>query len=147
MRLGVAHRVLFRGVESAPVRAFQAADVFVYPSRYDPFGLVVSEAMACGLPVVVSRTIGVAEWVEHGRNGLLCDPADPGSLGRSLASLAADPGLARALGQAARQAVLQYSWDRCAARTLEVYEETILAGPDEPGRGTGQPPSQTMSRT
>jgi glycosyltransferase involved in cell wall biosynthesis len=124
-RLGVGSRVRFWGVESSPVRAFQAADVFVYASRYDPFGLVVSEAMACGLPVVVGQDIGAAEWILPGENGLLCDPGAPESLRAQLKWLAADPARARQLGQAARQTVKAHSWDLCAAQTLAVYESLL----------------------
>ena len=124
-RLGVAARVRFHGVEAQPARAFQAADVFVYPSGYDPFGLVVAEAMATELPVIIGQTLGVAEWIEHGRNGLLCDPARPATLQAALAQLAADPALAACLGTAARVTVAAHSWDACATQTLAVYEQVL----------------------
>jgi glycosyltransferase involved in cell wall biosynthesis len=124
-RLGVAPRVRFHGFEPRPAQAFQAADVFVYPSGYDPFGLVVAEAMATALPVVTSAHIGVAEWIEHGRNGLLCDPAQPATLRAALTQLAADPALAARLGAAARATTEAHTWDACAARTLAVYEQVL----------------------
>jgi len=140
-RLGVDLRVRFWGVESAPVRAFQAADVFVYASRYDPFGLVVSEAMACGLPVLVGQDIGAAEWIVPGQNGLLCEPDVPESLRAQLAWLAAEPARARQLGLAARQTVIAHSWDACAAQTLAVYESLLRE------RDGGQSPPRNGAAT
>lgn len=121
--LGVSGRVVFHGFEAHPEEAFRAADVFVYPSDYDPFGMVASEAMATGLPVIIGRDIGAAELVEPGRNGLLCDPADEKSLRKSLDLLRQDPAAARRLGAAGRKTVLEVSWDACAAQTFQVYEQ------------------------
>jgi len=123
--LGVTTRVAFHGFDPRPERLHRAADVFVYPSDYDTFGMVVTEAMASGTPVVIGRNIGAAELVEDGRNGLLCDPADPDSLKHSLRALAADPAFGRRLGQAGRAAVERKTWDDCAAATLRVYEQAL----------------------
>ncbi|MCC6143507.1 MAG: glycosyltransferase family 4 protein, partial [Candidatus Hydrogenedentes bacterium] len=62
---GRANRVLWHGLEREPEHAYRAADAFVFPSNYDAFGLVVTEAMASGLPVIVSRHIGAAELIEN----------------------------------------------------------------------------------
>ena len=102
--------------------AYQAADAFVYPSGYDAFGLVVAEAMASGLPVVIGRSIGAAEWIVPEVNGLLCDPAQPNTLNDSLRWLLSDPQRARTVGQAARATVEQHGWDVCATETAAVYE-------------------------
>lgn len=120
--LGVAGRVVFHGFESHPEDAFRAADVFVYPSDYDPFGMVASEAMATGLPVIVGQHIGAAELVESGRNGLLCDPADDKSIRNALDFLRQDSAAAARLGAAGRKTVLDVSWNHCADRTHAVYE-------------------------
>lgn len=123
--LGVADRVTFWGPEATPALAFQAADVFTYPSPYDTFGLVVTEAMACGLPVIAGRDIGAAELIREGRDGLLCDPATPGTFGKALAWVRDHQDEARAMGQAARAVVQKHSWDACAAATLGVYERVM----------------------
>jgi UDP-glucose:(heptosyl)LPS alpha-1,3-glucosyltransferase len=121
-RLGVRPRVCWHGPEDRMPLAYQAADIFVYPSEYDAFGLVVAEAMATGLAVVVGRAIGAAEWIVPQGNGLLCDPVQPGSLREALQWLHADLGRGRTLGQAARATVEQHNWDACAAATAAVYE-------------------------
>jgi glycosyltransferase involved in cell wall biosynthesis len=97
----------------------------VYPSEYDAFGLVVAEAMASTLPVIVGREIGVAELITHQKNGLLCDPGDSESLRQQLEWVQANPARAARLGHAARQTVEQYSWDACAEGTLRIYEKVV----------------------
>lgn len=124
-RLGVADRVVFHGPHEQPQEAHRAVDAFVYPSAYDTFGLVVTEAMASGLPVLAGRGIGAAELVEDRRNGLLCDPADAAQLRAQLEWLAAAPDRAAALGQAARATIARCTWDACAAATAEVYERVL----------------------
>ncbi len=79
------------------------ADAVVAPSTWaEPFGLVVLEAMARGACVIVSRTGGLPELVDHERTGLLVPPGDVDALARAMARVAADPALARRLGCAAR---------------------------------------------
>jgi glycosyltransferase involved in cell wall biosynthesis len=124
-RLGVAERVVFHGPHEQPQEAHRAADVFVYPSAYDTFGLVVTEAMASGLPVLAGRGIGAAELIEDRRNGLLGDPADAAQLRAQLEWLAAAPARAAALGQAARDTITRGTWDACADATAGVYERVL----------------------
>lgn len=124
-QLGVETRVVFHGVELEPARAYQAADLFLYPSDYDPFGLVVAEAMATELPVIVGQNIGAAEWITPRQNGLCCDPNHAESIREQLAWLQSDPARARRLGQAARRTVQEHSWDACAAATEAVYEQVL----------------------
>ena len=121
-QLGVAHRIIFHGFEPHPEEAFRAVDVFVYPSDYDPFGMVASEAMATGLPVIIGGDIGAAELVTPGQNGLLCNPADEQSIRNALIQLRQNPELAQKLGRNGRQTILDVSWDHCADRTYAVYE-------------------------
>ncbi|MBI4327208.1 MAG: glycosyltransferase family 4 protein [Chloroflexi bacterium] len=129
--LGVDSRVRFHGPESDTSTAYRAADLFVYPSTYDAFGMVVAEAMATALPVIVGKDIGAAEWIISGENGLLCDPRQPASLRRQLEWLQAKPEKACELGRAARSTVLQFSWDKCAALTAGIYDE-LLANRSHP---------------
>ncbi|MBU6400959.1 MAG: glycosyltransferase family 4 protein [Verrucomicrobia bacterium] len=126
--LGVEGRVRFQGPTNDLARVYQAAEVLVYPSAYDAFGLVVAEAMASGLPVLVGKNVGAAEWIEPEVNGLLCDPRDPASLQRQLEWLETDPRRGRQLGQAARATVLAHTWDACAAATEAVYAQMSAAG-------------------
>lgn len=125
--LQVDSRVCFHGPERRMWSAYHAADVFVYPSAYDAFGMVVAEAMASELPVIAGRNIGAAEWIEHGKNGLLCDPASERSLRECLERVKGDRAFARSLGTAARRAAEQHSWDACARATLAACEQAARA--------------------
>lgn len=89
-------------------------------------GLSVLEAMASGTPVVASRTGGVAEVVTDGETGFLVEPGDVAELHDRLATLLADRGLARRMGDAGRAAVLdRFTWAACADRCLAAYRELV----------------------
>ena len=105
------------------------ATVFVCPSVYEPFGLVILEAMACETAVVASRVGGIPEIVVEGETGFLVD-LDPNAPAEFAAGLAArikllldDPARARAMGEAGRRRVIEhFGWKAIAARTFELYE-------------------------
>jgi len=98
-------------VEFVPTReildAQAAASIVVMPSRQEGLGLVALEAMAHGVPVVVSRTGGLADVVEHDVSGLLVPPEDAGALGVAIGRLLRDEPLRARMGQAARERVEQ----------------------------------------
>lgn len=126
--LGVADRVTFAPPTAEVARYYAAADLFLFPTYYDTFGLVLTEAMASGLPVVTSRAAGAAELVTHGESGwLTADPWDAAALAAGVRALAVDARLRERMGAAARAAVEAYTWDRTAAETMAVYRE-VLAG-------------------
>jgi len=75
-RRGVRDRVLFVGPEEKVEKYYAAADIFVLPTRYDPFAVVCLEAMACGLPVITTRMNGAAELIKDGSSGFLIDSKD-----------------------------------------------------------------------
>ena len=121
---GAADRVVFRSATREVRRYFAAADVFLFPTVYETFGLVICEAMASGLPVVTCRTAGAADRIAHGRTGWLADdPADAETIVDGLKMLTADPGERDRMGAAAREAVAALTWDRVATDTLAVYRE------------------------
>jgi len=122
--LGVLSQVLWPGPQASMAAFYQAADVFVYPSRYDAFGMVVAEAMSAGLPVIVNQGIGAAEWVQHGENGLRGDFSQSTALLAALQQLAALPDRGVHLGENARLTARGHTWQRCAEATLKVYEQT-----------------------
>ena len=119
--LGIADDVVFVGgipLEQT-VRFYQAADVFVYPSFNETFGLPILEAMACGCPVVTSDTTAMPETA--GGAAVLSDPGDPASIARAILQ-AAGPGRDR-LREAGLQRAGQFTWGATAASTLDVYRE------------------------
>ena len=135
-RAGVADRVIFHPHSKHVEQFFAAADAFVFPTVYDSFGLVITEAMASGLPVVTSPAAGAAELITGGTDGLLTDRAwDADAIARHLARLRDDPGLRDRMGAAARARVEPLTWDRTAEQTLAVYRAAAAgrrgrAGPD-----------------
>jgi len=130
---GVAGRVIFASHTKQVERAYAAGDAFLLPTPYDPFALVVSEAMGCGLPVIVSREAGVAELIQHEVNGLLLDDVTSHTeLANHMRSLRHDPQRAESMGRAGRETVEGMSWDAVAAQTFRVYEDMLR------GRGPAQ---------
>lgn len=102
-------------------------DVFVMPSREDPFPLAVLEAMAAGLPVVGSRVDGIPEELGDAA-GILVEPGDPSGLAEAIRSLVADPGLRRRLGEAGRARVeVEFSFERQAAGLERAYLDALRA--------------------
>ena len=99
-----------------------AADIFVLPSRYEPFGIVMLEAMACSVPVIATNTGGPATVIEPGVNGLLVDPTDTEALANALAALILEPKKRREYGKRGRATVEDnYSWKIIAERHLAAY--------------------------
>jgi len=126
--LGLGGRVVFTGYvpEAEKVDHFNLADVFVFPSAMEGFGLAVGEAMSCGLPVVASDRGSIPEVLVDGEGGFLVDPAAPERFAERLSVLLAESGLRAALGKANRARVdARFRWDRCVASTAAVYEETV----------------------
>jgi len=135
-RLGMAGRVLFLGRLPQVERVYAAADAFLLPSLYEPFGIAALEALACGLPVVVTRCCGVAEVLTDGREGCLLErPDDTRRASEFLAGLAADPDLRAAFAERAQRRALAFEPKQHVARVLEVYRrvaDTRAVGGGEP---------------
>lgn len=111
---------------------YQRADVVVLPSRFEPFGIVLLEAMASRRPVVASRVGGIPEVVDDGRTGRLVPPDDPRQLAEALRELRADPGLGARWGEEGRRRVERYSWETLTPRFLGLFRE-LLEGRNQPG--------------
>lgn len=121
--LGVTGQVVFHGFEKNPELAFRAADVFLYPSDYDPFGMVVTEAMASGIPVLVGKDMGASELIDHEVNGMLFDPHRADEITACLRLLRNSPQMGESIGRLGRATLRHLGWDACAAATLKVYRE------------------------
>jgi glycosyltransferase involved in cell wall biosynthesis len=116
--------VRFHGrVEGAAAR-LDDVDVFVLPSRAENLPLVVLEAMATALPVVVTRVGGVPELIEDGRTGIIVEPEDPAALALAIESLAGDPARRGAMGRAGAEAVARrFDPGTVARRLADLYAE------------------------
>ncbi len=101
-----------------------AADVVVVPSRYEGFGLVALEALACARPVVLSRVGGLPEVVPEGI-GVFTGPGDPESLAEGIWAVLSAPERALTMAAAGPAIASQYSWSATAQRFSELYEELV----------------------
>lgn len=118
-------RVTFTGyIPDADLDAYyRSARVFVLPSKYEPFGMTVLEAMACGTPVVATRHGGLRHVLTHGKDSLLVDPSDPSEISAAILRVLADEAFARRLGAAGLELVrARFSWRSIARQTLAFYE-------------------------
>jgi glycosyltransferase involved in cell wall biosynthesis len=126
-RHGVERRIHWMGHVTDPLRAYAAADVLLHPTIYDTFGMVVAEAMAMGLPPIVSRAAGVTELIEHGVSGWLIG----GGVEEAHAALETVLGNAQLrtrLAAGARLAAERRSWDDVAQETMAVYHHALNGG-------------------
>ena len=100
--------------------------MFAFPTYYEPFGMVITEAMASGLPVITSRSAGASEMITEGVNGLLLDqPGDDEELSRKIMLLLSDQALRKNMGERARPAASGYSWSHVAEDTLRLYYRSL----------------------
>jgi len=120
-------------VHFLPTRAdvefyYSAADAYAGPSRQDTFALPPAEAMACGLPVIVSAEMGASEIITHDVDGMILrDPKDASRLAQMIRRIVIDPDFRRRLGENAARTARQYTWER-NARELEAILFEALQG-------------------
>lgn len=130
MRLGIADRVHFLGFVADTQRnmLFRMADGAVFPSLYEPFGIVALEAMSYGTPLVVADTGGLREIVRHQENGMTMYAGDVQSLVNQLRWLLGQPEERRHMAMIAREDVHRtYNWTHLAQQTSELYRSLYNA--------------------
>ncbi|HVS02720.1 MAG TPA: glycosyltransferase family 1 protein [Thermoanaerobaculia bacterium] len=127
--LGVADRMQLLGhvAQEALPAIYQGATLFLFPTLYEGFGLPVVEAMASGTPVITSNTSALKEIAEGYAH--LVNPLDSEALARAIASLMADPERRAQLVKLGEKRARDFSWDRAARRTLEVYRSALTGEP------------------
>jgi glycogen synthase len=121
--LGLTGRVLFPGTmtRAQVAWAMERAAIFALPSRVEPFGIVVLEALRAGRPVIVSARGGAGEIVRDQREGLVVDPFDVEALAAALLRLLGDEVLCGRLGAAGAARVERFSWERIVGEYREIY--------------------------
>ncbi len=122
-RLGLKDRVIFPGYVPVEEQAlwYSGAEAFVYPSRYEGFGMPVAEAMACGTPVIASTASSLPEVV--GDAGLLVPPDDEDAWADALAHVLANNSVRDALSAAGRKQAARFSWEAAAQAQVRVYRQ------------------------
>jgi glycosyltransferase involved in cell wall biosynthesis len=132
VKKAVKHNLRIRIVGELPktelYRLYNSASVFVLPSLADSWGLVTLEAMACGLPVIVTENTGSSEAVHEGVNGFIVPIRDAEALQEKLIYLYEHCDLRQEMGQAARRSVMDFTWERYGQRLLDAYSEIIKKG-------------------
>jgi UDP-glucose:(heptosyl)LPS alpha-1,3-glucosyltransferase len=108
------------------------SDVFVLPSRYEPFANVCLEAMACGLPVITTRNNGASEIITPGRDGFILDDwRDSNSLASFIRNMTVES-LRREIGENAAKAAENYTWERHIEETRRVFDLIAGQNPENP---------------
>ncbi len=125
--LGLTDTVVFAGLRSDVPRLLSALDVLAHTSvEPEPFGLVIIEGMAAGLPVIATRAGGAAEVIEDGVSGLLVLPGDAVALARAVVHLVGDRDRAKALGRTARRRAQNiFTVDRFVQAVSEIYHDVL----------------------
>ncbi len=100
----------------ALLREMSEADVFVFPSLFEGFALVILEAMAAGLPVITTPNTAGPDLIEDGKEGLIVPAGDVKALQNAMESLLNDPERARAMGRAAHEKAKEYTWEKYGER-------------------------------
>jgi len=124
-----ANRFILTGYRKDVARLYAAIDIAVHASTSpEPFGRVIPEAMAAGLPVIVTDAGGPREIVDHGINGIRVPPADVGKMADAIVELARDPVVRRQMGERGKQVVARrFTIERNAESVRNVYE-ALLSG-------------------
>jgi glycosyltransferase involved in cell wall biosynthesis len=124
-KLGLENRIHFIGfvAETDLPALYSAAELFIYPSLYEGFGLPVLEAMACGTPVIASNQSSLPEVV--GPAGLLVNPRDVTELAAAMSQLLEDLTLRRRLSQAGQIQAARFTWPTVATRLISLYEKLL----------------------
>jgi len=125
--LDLEDRVHFLGFRTDVAQLMQAADLCVCPSRYEPFSLVLLEALASGLPVVTSKAVGAASLLTDACGVVVEDAEDPSALAAALTALLRRPERQRSMHQAVRTVAERYSWQRMADSYLSLLDATATA--------------------
>jgi D-inositol-3-phosphate glycosyltransferase len=122
--LGIKDRVTFLGAQRQDQLPYfyAAADMCILPSRYESFGMVALEAMACGTPVIASKVGGLASFIQNELSGLLIPEEDEVALAEKILLLLTDPSFKDTLGGEARSRALEFSWPVIAEQVLSLYQ-------------------------
>ena len=108
------------------VKLYSFSDVFVLPSIYEPFGIVLLEAMACETACIGIRTGGIPDIIEHNRTGLLVEPGSDEGLSEAISVLYHDPEKRYKMGKNGRNRVIScFDWKEISAQTIDVYQKVL----------------------
>jgi mannosylfructose-phosphate synthase len=126
--LGLGERVIFTGYVPDELLApyYRNAEVFVLPSKYEPFGMTTLEAMSCGTPAIATRFGGIRDNLKNGVDSLLVDPTNAEEFAGAIASILTDETLASKLAANGMKTIAaRFSWESIASVTMDFYKKYI----------------------
>lgn len=124
--LGVAESVIFAGAQVDELeRYYRAADIFIMLSKFDTFGMVVLEAMAASLPVIVSSNVGAKDIVEDGINGFVLPAYQDAEAAAERIIRLSDDARRESMGRAASQTASMHDWEKLAEKMERYYLSTL----------------------
>ncbi|MFH0713861.1 MAG: glycosyltransferase family 4 protein [Candidatus Micrarchaeota archaeon] len=125
-KLGVANSIIFYGQVNDRKKLnnlLRGCDLFVFPSIWEPFGMVITEAMASGLPIVAARTGGIPEIIQENKNGLLVKPRSAKAFATAVVKIL-NSGKLKQMGANGRKVVeKKFNWAAIAKQTIAVYKK------------------------
>ncbi len=124
-KAGLDGKIIFHGRVSDREleNLYMSADIFVFPSQWEGFGMVLAEAMSYGLPIVTTNAGAIPYLVKNGLNGLLVPPKDPERLAQAIEALIRSPGLRQSFSEANRKAAKEFNWDKSFAKVTNFLVE------------------------
>ena len=123
-KLGIGEQLIFSGVRNDIERIYQAGDILVMLSKFDTFGMVVTEAMAASLPVIISDNVGAKDLVIQGENGFVVNREDIEMIGSKI-NLMLNKENRLEMGKKAYNTALNQTWETMTQKILNVYEEIL----------------------
>jgi len=147
-QLGLKDMVTFLGSQRQDLLPYyySAAEVCILPSRYESFGMVALEAMACGTPVIASKVGGLTALIQNDSCGFVVPEENEHALAEKICLLLANPSLKGILGLKARERALQYSWHTIADQILSLYH-TVIENSCKRAQPLPQSPSSIPAET
>ncbi|MCC6013102.1 MAG: glycosyltransferase family 4 protein [Candidatus Verstraetearchaeota archaeon] len=127
-KLGISEKLYFLGhvPDDVLYAIYKMASVAVFPSLYEPFGIVALEAMALGTPVIVSAVGGLNEIVINEYNGIKVTPGSAYELAKAIEKIIDNPSLSKRLIENAKNFVKNFTWEKAAEETIKLYEEVMI---------------------
>jgi len=120
-KLGIGEQLIFSGIQKDIEKIYPAGDILVMLSKFDTFGMVVTEAMAASLPVIISETVGAKDLVIQGENGFVVDREDIDMISSKI-KLLLNKQKRLEMGERAHQTALKNTWEKMTLKVLNVYE-------------------------
>jgi len=124
-KLGIGEQLIFSGVRNDIEKIYQAGDILVMLSKFDTFGMVVTEAMAASLPVIISDNVGAKDLVIQGENGFVVDREDIKMIGSKI-NIMLNKEKRLEMGKKAHHTALNNTWEHMTLKVLDVYEALLV---------------------